>query len=71
MNNRTRLYSDSYASDYEYVTESYDFKPYQSLDTLNARSEQRGFRYNESIGNDQNSIGDSTGGDMNINEFQS
>ncbi len=35
LNNRANLVSDSYASDYEYLTESYDFRPYQSLDTDN------------------------------------
>mmetsp|Transcript_14394 Transcript_14394/g.24530 ORF Transcript_14394/g.24530 Transcript_14394/m.24530 type:complete len:108 (+) Transcript_14394:242-565(+) len=34
---------------YEYETESYDFRPYQSIGTDGERSIQRGFHYNESI----------------------
>jgi hypothetical protein len=42
--------STDYDSEYQYQTESYDFRPYQSLDTEHGRSEARGFQYNQSIG---------------------
>ena len=48
---------EMYASEYEYVTESYDFAPYQSQENENA-SEARGFTYNQSIGN-MSSVGSS------------
>ena len=38
--------STEYDSEYQYQTESYDFRPYQSLDTEHGRSEARGFQYN-------------------------
>ena len=44
-----KLVSTEYESEYQYQTESYDFRPYQSLDTDNGRSEARGFKYNQSI----------------------
>lgn len=34
---------------YEYETESYDFRPYQSADEDNAAGVERGFNYNSSI----------------------
>ena len=40
INNRDRMMTaSSYESQYEYPTESYDFRPYQSLDTDNIKSE--------------------------------
>ena len=40
--------TETYGSEYEYVTDSYDFEAYQSMDTHN-RSNQRGFTYDKSI----------------------
>lgn len=41
--------SSLYDSDYEYQTESYDFRPYMSMDSENQRSDMKGFKYNSSI----------------------
>jgi len=61
--------SEEYPSEYEYQTESYDFRPYESMDTANNKA---GFKYNMSI-NDLLSENEHTGDNIkavNISEMQ-
>jgi len=45
--------SARFDSQYDYQTESYDFRPYMSMDTDNQKSEMKGFKYNSSIVDDK------------------
>lgn len=49
MNNHDQITDSENESEYQFLSESYDFRPYQSMDTQNHPQELIGFKYNQSL----------------------